>query len=130
MYLADLVYGQTLQDSQADCQAIMQVAKTKLLLYQRKRMDLEDERVAKLREGLSQTYIDSDDESGSGWSLTPQQMERVATALRRGSEGECLSERYRIRITRADLHTLTGLMWLNDEVRYQGFLHNHPLPTP
>lgn len=88
----------------------------KLLLHQKKRMNLEDERLAKLRKGLSQTYIDSDDENDSKWLLTQQQMERVAMAINRGSTGECLSEKYRIRVTRGDLRTLTGSVWLNDEV--------------
>ena len=79
-------------------------------------MDIEDERMAKLRKGLSHTYIDSDDKSEPLWPLNAQQLERVTVAISRGSEGECLSERYRIRITRADLCTLTGLVWLNDEV--------------
>ena len=96
----------------------MKAAQAKLLLHQKKRMEAEDERLVRLREGLSQTYIDSDDEdeAGSKWVLSAQQMERVATAMSRGNAGECLSERYRIRVTRADLRTLTGLEWLNDEV--------------
>lgn len=79
-------------------------------------MNLEDEIIAKLRKGFSRTYIDSDDENESTWLLTSQQMERVVMAISRGSEGECLSERYRIRVTRGDLRTLTGSVWLNDEV--------------
>lgn len=105
-----------LQHQQTEHQAVMEVAKAKLLLQQKKRMDLEDKRIAKLRKGLSQTYIDSDEESDATWHLTPQQMERVAIAIGRGSEGECLSERYRIRVSRGDLRTLIGSVWLNDEV--------------
>ena len=94
----------------------MKAAKAKLLLHQKKRMGVEDERLAKLRKGLAQTYIDSDDEESSKWLLTAQQMERVAMAIARGNAGECLSERYRIRVTRGDIRTLTGSVWLNDEV--------------
>lgn len=95
---------------------VMEVAKAKLMLHQKKRMDWEDERIANLRKGVSQTYIDSDDECEPNWHLTSQQMKRVTIAMSRGSEGECLSERYRIRVTRGDLRTLTGTVWLNDEV--------------
>ena len=35
---------------------------------------------------------------------------------RRGPQDECLVEGFGLRITRADLHTLNGLTWLNDEV--------------
>lgn len=95
---------------------MVDVAKTKLLRCQKKRMEVEDERMAQLRMDLSCTYIDSDDESESVWPLAPQQMDRVTMAINRGSEGECLSERYRIRVTRGDLRTLTRTVWLNDEV--------------
>ena len=96
---------------------MMEIAKTKLLLHQKKRMDLEDQRIEKLRKNLHHTYIDSDDdEPESLWTLTTQQMERVTMAISRGTKGECLSERYRIRVTRDDLLTLTGSVWLNDEV--------------
>lgn len=93
---------------------MMEIAKTKLRLHQKKRMDLEDQRIEKLRKNLHHTYID--DESESAWPLTTQQMERVTMAISRGTKGECLSERYRIRVTRDDLLTLTGSVWLNDEV--------------
>lgn len=99
----------------------MQVARTKLQLSQKQRMDLEDQRVAKLRSGLSHIYLDSDEdeedeEEQTSWTLTSQQMDRVTEAVGRGDVQECLSERYRIRISRGDLRTLTGLVWLNDEV--------------
>ncbi len=104
--------------SLAEHQAMMDAAKAKLKLQQQKRMEQEDRIVSQLRRGLAQTYVDSDVEcdDNSSWSLSAQQQERVTMAISRGSEGECLSERYRIRVTRGDLRTLTGLMWLNDEV--------------
>lgn len=98
----------------------MQVAKTKLQLSRKQRMELEDKRIAKLRSGLSRIDLDSDDEdeepSDFKWVLDAQQMERVTMAIKGGNDNECLSERYRIRVSRGDLHTLTGLVWLNDEV--------------
>ena len=96
----------------------MQVAQTKLQLSQKQRMELEDKRVAQIRSGLSHVYLDSDEEAEvePQWSLTTEQMDIVQTAVGRGNPQECLSERYRIRISRADLRTLTGLVWLNDEV--------------
>lgn len=97
---------------------IVEVVKTKLRLHQKQRVELEDKRVAKLRNSLAQVNLDSDDEDESTWVLTAQQMERVTMTLCRGSGSECVSERYRIRVTRNDLRTLTGLVWLNDEVIY------------
>ena len=41
---------------------------------------------------------------------------QVARTLSRGRADDLLSERYRIRITRGDIVTLSGLQWLNDEV--------------
>ena len=96
---------------------MMEAVKAKLKLQRQKRMEQEDKIVADLRRGLAHTYVDSDDEDeDSSWCLSAQQQARVTMAITRGSEGECLSERYRIRVTRGDLHTLTGSMWLNDEV--------------
>ena len=40
----------------------------------------------------------------------------INRALSRGPGGEKLSEGFRIQITRADMTTLSGLNWLNDEV--------------
>jgi predicted RNA-binding protein with PUA domain len=68
----------------------MKVAKAKLLLHQKKWMEAEDERLVRLREGLSQTYINSDDEDedGSKWVLSTQQNEMVATGISRGNVTE------------------------------------------
>lgn len=108
-----------MQHLQAENQTIMEVARAKLQLTQKQRIELEDKRVAKLRTGLSHIYLDSDEEDieeESSWTLTSQQMERVTEAIRWGDDQECISERYRIRVSRGDLKTLTGLVWLNDEV--------------
>lgn len=97
----------------------MEIAKAKLQLSKKQRIDLEDQRVARLRQGFSHIYLDSDEEEEeikTTWILTNQQMEKVAEAIGHGPKEECLSERYRIRISRGDLRTLTGLVWLNDEV--------------
>ena len=94
---------------------MMQAAIAKLKIQQQKRIEHEDRVVAELRKGLTHACIDSEDEDIS-WSLSTQHQQRVTMALSRGSEGECLSERYSIRVTRGDLRTLTSSMWLNDEV--------------
>lgn len=97
---------------------MMEAAKAKLKLHQQKRMEQEDKIVEQLRRGLAHTYVDSEDEEeeDESWCLSSEQQTRVSMAISRGSQGECLSERYRIRVTRADLRTLTGSTWLNDEV--------------
>ena len=52
---------------------------------------------------------------GVGLTLTASPSQ-IAAATGRGSASDCLSERFRIRIARSDMFTLTGLQWLNDEV--------------
>ena len=102
------------QHLQEEHQVVVEIAKTKLQLFQKERMAMEDVRVAKLRNALAHTCLEH--EAPSTWDLTQEQMKRVHIAISSGSDQECLSERYRIRITRGDLRTLTGLVWLNDEV--------------
>lgn len=41
---------------------------------------------------------------------------QVAQAMASGQGGDLLSERFRIRITRADIASLSHHAWLNDEV--------------
>uniref|UniRef100_A0A0B6Z4U0 Ubiquitin-like protease family profile domain-containing protein n=1 Tax=Arion vulgaris TaxID=1028688 RepID=A0A0B6Z4U0_9EUPU len=48
--------------------------------------------------------------------LTPEMQMVIDSALRSGSPNEILSEDFRLQITRADIKTLSGLSWLNDEV--------------
>lgn len=78
-------------------------------------MAVEDVLVGRLRRSQSESHLDHD--QIPAWVLSPEQMEKVATAISGSRQGECLSERYRIRITGSDLHTLTWNVWLNDEVR-------------
>lgn len=76
---------------------------------------MEDVLVGRLRNSLSEAHLSSD--HIPAWVLSPEQMEPVNTAIGGRSKTVCLSERYRIRIGSSDLHTLTGTVWLNDEVR-------------
>ncbi len=97
---------------------VVEVARTKLHLRQKERMAIEDVRITKLRDSLSNTHLEhlEEDALSRPWNLSPDQRERVQVVLKRGNEQECVSEKYRIRVTRSDLRTLTGLVWLNDEV--------------
>ena len=48
--------------------------------------------------------------------LTDVMLKEIKAALASGSPNEVLSEGFRLRLTRADIGTLRGLNWLNDEV--------------
>lgn len=48
--------------------------------------------------------------------LTTEMMEKVQSALSTGPGHQILVEEFGLRITRKDMHTLSGLNWLNDEV--------------
>ncbi|KAL8580449.1 hypothetical protein ACOMHN_001218 [Nucella lapillus] len=48
--------------------------------------------------------------------LTEAMLKEVRSALANGNPGQVLSEGFRLQLTRADLATLRGLNWLNDEV--------------
>lgn len=93
---------------------MVEIARTKLQLQQKERLAMEDIRMTRLQSALAHSHLDVDETPS--WSLSSEKMERVQAVISRGNELECLSERYRIRISRGDLRTLTGLVWLNDEV--------------
>lgn len=112
-----------LQHLQAERQVVEEVARSKLQLHRKQRAAMEDMRVTRLRDALAETHLEADNAATTQtWLLTTQQMERVTSAISRGSEQECLSERFRIQVTRGDLRTLTGLTWLNDEVGVNFYL--------
>lgn len=50
-------------------------------------------------------------------ALTPEMERAISTALDGGPATQVLVEGFRLQITRADMATLRGLNWLNDEVR-------------
>ena len=43
---------------------------------------------------------------------------QVHMAVGGGPSSECVSQKFNIRITRADIATLVGLQWLNDEASH------------
>ena len=51
-----------------------------------------------------------------GQEITPQQQQKIDLATAPGQGDNILSDKYHIKITRADMSCLTGLQWLNDEI--------------
>lgn len=63
-------------------------------------------------------------------SLSIKEMEaEVNRVLRGGSPHEVLSEGFGLSLTRKDLHTLSNLNWLNDEVNPQAKICVHQMDT-
>ena len=91
------------------------MANTKLALCQRQRQAAEEHLVGRLRDQLQETHLQ--ELSHPPWDLEDSELDEVGVALTVRDGGQCLVERYRIRICRNDLSTLEPTAWLNDEVR-------------
>lgn len=79
---------------------------------------LQQKRIDQSISSLLQTIVlDEDDEILNEFPpLTTEQRQMVAYAWRGGSRNDMLAQKFNLNITRADLQTLSGLNWLNDEV--------------
>ena len=65
---------------------------------------------------VSESEEEEEEEEDEFPELTSDQEEEIDGALSPRPGGQVLSEGFRLQITRADMSTLAGLSWLNDEV--------------
>ncbi|KAL5497426.1 hypothetical protein EMCRGX_G013895 [Ephydatia muelleri] len=82
----------------------------------KKRMQAEDVIAERLKRELILMTLQDTSVDEICKELTAAQQKTLAIVLRSGPLDECLVEGFGLRISRADLQTLTGLTWLNDEI--------------
>lgn len=91
---------------------------TELSLETANEEKLQQKRIDRSISSILQTIVlDEDDEIVNEFPpLTIEQRQMVDYAWRGGSKNDMLAQKFNLNITRADLQTLSGLNWLNDEV--------------
>lgn len=101
-----------------DRRAALEVAEKYLHLCREERTRAEEARVTRLRENLCRITLgpEQEEEEEMLLTLSVEQEKKVAQAMASGQGGDLLSERFRIRITRADIASLSHHAWLNDEI--------------
>lgn len=65
---------------------------------------------------VGQREVEREEEEEELPEITEEMQEDVFRAFRAGNQDEVLTEGFRLTITRKDIHTLSHLNWLNDEV--------------
>ncbi|KAK9509937.1 hypothetical protein O3M35_004823 [Rhynocoris fuscipes] len=65
---------------------------------------------------ITESFLEDDLEEPALPELTPEMEEIIKKACIKHPADEVLIEKYNYKIRRCDIHTLTGLNWLNDEI--------------